>query len=94
MSFARNSVLPAAGYGLLYDTISARSQYAQTPSSAPPWTTGIGTRTSNDLSGNIYPGAVSNPLTYITDLEGSFPDPSVPTDAGAALGQISKRTQL
>ncbi|MFB3826622.1 MAG: carboxypeptidase regulatory-like domain-containing protein [Bryobacteraceae bacterium] len=84
--FARNTVL-RAGYGLLYDTISARSQYAQNTleGSSWPWTTGIGTRTTNNLAGNIYPGAASNPLTYITDIEGSFPDPSVPVDAWGSL---------
>jgi hypothetical protein len=84
--FAKSTVL-RAGYGLLYDTISARSQYAQNTleGASWPWTTGIGTRTANNLSGNIYPGAPSNPLTYITDIEGSFPDPSVPTDAWGSL---------
>jgi hypothetical protein len=85
-SFAKNTVL-RAGYGLLYDTISARSQYAQNTleGTSWPWTTGIGTRTTNVLSGNVYPGAASNPLTYITDIEGSFPDPSVPVDAWGSL---------
>jgi hypothetical protein len=84
--FARNTVL-RGGYGLLYDTISARSQYAQNTleGASWPWTTGIGTRTANDLSGNMYPGAPGNPLTYITDIEGSFPDPAVPTDAWGSL---------
>ncbi|MGA2327883.1 MAG: TonB-dependent receptor [Bryobacteraceae bacterium] len=85
-SFVKNTVL-RAGYGLLYDTISARSQYAQNTleGAAWPWTTGIGTRTTNNNAGNIYPGAASNPLTYITNIEGSFPDPSVPTDAWGSL---------
>jgi hypothetical protein len=84
--FANSTVL-RAGYGLLYDTISARSQYTQNTleGASWPWTTGIGTRTANNLSGNIYPGAPSNPLQYITDIEGSFPDPSVPTDAWGSL---------
>ncbi len=84
--FARGTVL-RAGYGLLYDTISARSQYAQNTleGASWPWTTGIGTRTTNGLSGNIYPGADANPLTYITNIEGGFPDPSVPTDAWGSL---------
>ncbi len=84
--FAKNTVL-RAGYGLLYDTISARSQYAQNTleGTSWPWTTGIGTRTTNNLSGNIYPGAASNPLSFITDIEGSFPDPSVPVDAWGSL---------
>jgi hypothetical protein len=84
--FARNTVL-RGGYGLLYDTISARSQYTQNTleGASWPWTTGIGTRTANDLSGNIYPGAAGNPLSYITDIEGSFPDPSVPSDAWGSL---------
>ncbi len=84
--FANSTVL-RAGYGLLYDTISARSQYAQNTleGASWPWTTGIGTRTTNGLSGNIYPGAASNPLTFITDIEGGFPDPSVPVDAWASL---------
>jgi hypothetical protein len=87
--FAKSTVL-RAGYGLLYDTISARSQYAQNTLEGMswPWTTGIGTRTTNGLSGNIYPGAAANPLTYITNIEGSFPDPSVPADA---WGSVSGR---
>ena len=38
-----------AGYGIYYDTVSARSQYAQNTIEGPtwPWTTGIGNQTAN-----------------------------------------------
>ncbi|MDQ2899591.1 MAG: TonB-dependent receptor [Acidobacteriota bacterium] len=77
-SFANKMVL-RAGYGLFYDTVSARSQYAQNTieGSAWPWTTGIGTQSANSALNGIWPGAPGNPLTFITDLEGSFPSPVV-----------------
>src|SRR6202008_1984691 len=70
-SFMKNTVL-RAGYGLYYDTVSARSQYAQNTIEGPtwPWTTGIGTQSANVQTGGIWPGAPSNPLVLITNLEG------------------------
>ena len=40
---------PGLEYGIFYDTVSARSQYAQNTIEGPtwPWTTGIGTQTAN-----------------------------------------------
>ena len=68
-----------AGYSLLYDTVSARSQYAQNTieGSVWPWSTGIGNQQANVAASGIWPGAPSNPLTPITSLVGAFPNPIV-----------------
>jgi Carboxypeptidase regulatory-like domain len=68
-----------AGYGVYYDTVSARSQYLQNTieGAAWPWTTGIGTQSANVATGGIWPGATGNPLGFITDIEGNFPSPVV-----------------
>ena len=67
------------GYGLYYDTMSARSQYLQNTIEGPtwPWTTGISNQSTNIATGGIWPGATGNPLTPITALEGAFPNPVV-----------------
>jgi hypothetical protein len=73
-----NTVL-RAGYGLYYDTVSARSQYAQNDIEGPtwPWTIGINAQQANVPSGGLWPGSSGNPLTLITNLEGNFPNPTV-----------------
>ena len=73
-----NTVL-RGGYGLYYDTVSARSQYAQNTIEGPtwPWTVGINAQQTNAPVRGIWPGAPANPLTLITDLEGNFPNPTV-----------------
>ena len=85
--FARNTVL-RAGYGLYYDTVSARSQYAQNTVEGPtwPWTTGIGTQNANQATGGIWPGAEGNPVTLITSLVGNFPNPVVAASPWTSAG--------
>ena len=55
------------GYGLYWDALPARSQYAQNDIEAAswPWTTGF--------SGSA--NAIGSPLRLITEIEGSFPAP-------------------
>ena len=86
-SFAKNTVL-RAGYGLFFDTVSARSQYAQNTVEGPtwPWTTGIGTQTANVATGGVWPGATGNPLVAITSLEGNFPNPFVAASPWTSAG--------
>ena len=85
--FAKDTVL-RAGYGVYYDTVSARSQYAQNTVEGPtwPWTTGIGTQTANVAAGGIWPGATGNPLVLITSLEGNFPNPVVAANPWTSTG--------
>jgi Cna protein B-type domain. len=85
--FARNTVL-RAGYGVYFDTVSARSQYAQNTIEGPtwPWTTGIGTQNANFATGGIYPGAAGNPLTSITSLVGNFPKPFIAPSPWTSAG--------
>ncbi len=85
--FMKNTVL-RAGYGLYYDTVSARSQYAQNTVEGPtwPWTTGIGTQSANVAVGGIWPGATGNPLTLITGLVGNFPNPVVAASPWTSAG--------
>jgi hypothetical protein len=85
--FSRNTVL-RAGYGIYYDTVSARSQYAQNTIEGPtwPWTTGIGTQSANVAVGGVWPGATSNPLVLITSLEGNFPNPVVAASPWTSAG--------
>ncbi len=77
-----------AGYGLFYDTVSARSQYAQNDIEGAtwPWTTGIGTQSANQQTGGIYPGGPGNPLTSITNLVGNFPNPVVASSPWTTAG--------
>jgi TonB dependent receptor len=71
---AMNTVL-RAGYGLFYDTVSARSQYAKNNLEAAvwPWTTGVNSQSANVSAAGVWPGGPGNPLTLITNLGGSFP---------------------
>ena len=68
-----------AGYGLYYDTISARSQYLQNTIEGPtwPWTIGISGLSENIPISGVWPGAAGNPLVPITSLAGAFPNPVV-----------------
>lgn len=67
------------GVGILYDTITARSQWVQNNIEAPtwPWTTGISNQQVNFSQGGVWEGGAGNPLTQITNLEGNFPNPVV-----------------
>lgn len=67
------------GYGVFYDTVSARSQYAQNDIEGAtwPWTKGFNSEPQNVSANGIWPGGPGNPLTLITDLEGHFPNPVV-----------------
>lgn len=84
---AKNTVL-RAGYGLFYDTVSARSQYAQNNIEAAvwPWTTGVNAQPANVSSAGIWPGGPGNPLTPITSLAGSFPSAVVSASPWTAGG--------
>jgi Carboxypeptidase regulatory-like domain/TonB dependent receptor len=77
-----------AGYGIYYDTVSARSQYAQNDIEGAtwPWSTGIGTQSANQQVGGIYPGGPGNPLTSITSLVGNFPSPFVAASPWTSAG--------
>jgi hypothetical protein len=76
--FAHNMVV-RAGYGFFYDTVSARSQFAQNDieGTSWPWTTGIGSQSANVLTNNTWPGGAGNPLQFITNIEGNFPNPVI-----------------
>ncbi|HEY1340941.1 MAG TPA: TonB-dependent receptor, partial [Bryobacteraceae bacterium] len=87
-NFTHDTIL-RAGAGIYYDTVSARSQYAQNTVEGPtwPWTTGIGTQNANQVAtGGIWPGAPANPLTLITSLVGDFPNPVVAASPWTSAG--------
>ena len=83
-----NSTVLRGGYGVYYDTVSARSQYAQNTieGSAWPWTTGIGSQPANIPINGVWPGATGNPLMPITSIEGNFPNPVVAPSPWTASG--------
>ena len=85
--FLSNTVL-RAGYGIYYDTVSARSQYLQNTIEGPtwPWTTGIGTQSANVPVSGVWPGAAANPLVPITSIEGSFPNPFITPSPWTSAG--------
>ena len=85
--FMKGTVL-RAGYGLFYDTVAARSQYAQNTieGTAWPWTTGIGSQSANVAVAGIWPGATGNPLLPITSLVGNFPNPVVAASPWTSSG--------
>lgn len=58
------------GYGVFYDTITARSQYVQNNIEGPtwPWTTGISSVQYNVTKSGIWPGGTGNPLTTVTQV--------------------------
>jgi hypothetical protein len=84
----KNTVL-RAGYGIYYDTVSARSQKAQNAIEGPawPWTTGIGTQSANAPAGGLWPGATGNPVTLITNLEGNFSNPVLASSPWITAGE-------
>jgi hypothetical protein len=67
------------GVGILYDTITARSQWVQNNIEGPtwPWTTGISGQQVNFSQNGVWQGGTGNPLTLITNLEGNFPNPVI-----------------
>ena len=67
------------GIGMLYDTITARSQWVQNNIEGPtwPWTTGISGQQVNFSQNGVWQGGAGNPLTPITNLEGNFPNPVI-----------------
>lgn len=67
------------GVGILYDTITARSQWVQNNIEGPtwPWTTGISNQQVNFSQGGVWQGGAGNPLVPITSLEGNFPNPVI-----------------
>ena len=76
---AHNTTVINGGVGILYDTITARSQWVQNNIEGPtwPWTTGISGQQVNFSQGGVWPGGPGNPLTLITSLEGNFPNPVI-----------------
>jgi len=78
----RSNTVIRAGYGLFYDTVSARSQYAQNDIEGAtwPWSKGFNSQPENVSVSGIWPGGPGNPLTLITALEGNFPNPVVQPD--------------
>lgn len=75
----RPNTVVNGGVGILYDTITARSQWVQNNIEGPtwPWTTGISSQQVNFSQSGVWEGGAGNPLTPITSLEGNFPDPVV-----------------
>jgi len=63
------------GFGLYYDTLTARSQYAQNTLEGPtwPWTIGVNAQTYNQS--NSAGGSAAT--TSISALVGAFPNPTV-----------------
>jgi hypothetical protein len=88
--FRPNSVL-RGGYGMVYDTISGRSQYAQNniEGAVWPYTKGITNQTTNVQTSGIWPGAGSNPLVGITSLAGNFPNPVVASSPWLASAYVN-----
>ena len=72
--FMRNTVLRVGG-GIFYDTLTARSQYAQNTLEGPtwPWTVGVNSLAVNQSNGS---GGSTN-LSNISNLVGAFPNPVV-----------------
>ena len=60
-----------AGYGLFFDALPARSQYAQNQLEAAYWPW------ANGFNGNA--NAIGAPVTSINDIEGHFPTPVTPS---------------
>lgn len=76
------------GAGILYDTITARSQWAQNNIEGPtwPWTTGISSQQVNFSQAGVWEGGPGNPLTPITSLEGNFPNPVIASSPWLTIG--------
>src|SRR4051812_23518243 len=82
-NFARNTVL-RAGYGFFYDTVSARSQYAQNNIEAAtwPWTTGINQQSANLPVSGIWAGGPGKSTSIDHECGGKLPQCG---DTGFAL---------
>lgn len=76
---AHDKTVVNGGVGILYDTITARSQWVQNNIEGPtwPWTTGISAQQVNFSQNGVWQGGAGNPLTQITSLEGNFPNPVI-----------------
>jgi Carboxypeptidase regulatory-like domain len=76
------------GVGILYDTITARSQWVQNNIEGPtwPWTTGISSQQVNFSQNGVWAGGAGNPLTQITSLEGNFPNPVIASSPWLTTG--------
>jgi len=79
------------GVSVLYDTITARSQWAQNniEGASWPWTTGISNQPVNITQNGVWPGGSGNSLTKITDLEGNFPNPVVAPSPWLSTGYVN-----
>lgn len=88
--FQPNTVL-RGGYGLVYDTITGRSQYAQNniEGAVWPYTKGITNQATNVQTAGIWPGASANPLIGITSLAGNFPNPIVASSPWLASAYVN-----
>jgi len=84
---SKNTVVNG-GAGILYDTITARSQWVQNNIEGPtwPWTTGISSQQVNFSQKGVWEGGPGNPLTAITSLEGNFPNPVIATSPWLTTG--------
>ncbi len=70
-------VVLRGGYGLVYDTITGRSQYAQNniEGAVWPYSKGVTNQATNVQTGGIWPGGAGNPLLNITSLAGTSANP-------------------
>ncbi len=85
---ARPNTVVRGGYGIFYDTLTARSQYVQNNIEGPtwPWTTGISNQQVNIIQNGVWEGGSGNPLVPITSLEGNFPNPVVASSPWLTTG--------
>jgi len=88
--FSPNAVL-RGGYGILYDTVTGRSQYAQNniEGAVWPYSSGITNATTNIQTNGLWPGSSANPLTSITSLAGSSPNPVFATSPWLAASYVN-----
>lgn len=89
---ARKDTVVNGGVGILYDTITARSQWVQNNIEGPtwPWTTGISKQPVNFSQNGVWEGGPGNPLTQITSLEGNFPNPVIAPNPWLSTGYVSE----
>jgi hypothetical protein len=85
---AKSNTVLNGGVGILYDTITARSQWVQNNIEGPtwPWTTGISGQQVNFSQGGVWEGGPGNPLSLITNLEGNFPNPVIAANPWLTTG--------
>jgi hypothetical protein len=79
------------GYGILYDTVTGRSQYAQNniEGAVWPYSSGITNATTNISTAGLWPGTPANPLTAITSLAGNSPNPVFATSPWLAASYVN-----